>query len=89
MHLVKSSHKLPPPDCYPEYMRRSHSNDLRNGLTPGQERAIRAMLTAPSVAAAARQADVGQSTLRRWLREDDNFQTELRQIREELSRTPR
>ena len=64
-------------------MRRSHSNALRNGLTPGQERAIRAMLTARSVAAAARQADVGQSTLRRWLREDDNFQNELCQYREE------
>ena len=64
-------------------MRRSHSNVLRNGLTPGQERAISAMLTAPSIAAAARQADVGQSTLRRWLREDDNFQNELRQYREE------
>ncbi|MCH8869476.1 MAG: hypothetical protein IIC85_07175 [Chloroflexi bacterium] len=33
-------------------------------------------------AAAARQADVGQSTLRRWLREDDNFQEKLRQFRE-------
>ena len=41
------------------------------------------MLTARSVAAAARQADVGQSTLRRWLREDDNFQNELCQYREE------
>ncbi len=29
------------------------------------------MLTARSIAAAARQAEVGQSTLRRWLREDD------------------
>ena len=64
-------------------MKRSHSNALRNGLTLGQERALCALLTAPSVAAAARQAGVGQSTLRRWLREDDNFQTELRQIREE------
>ena len=44
---------------------------------------MRAMLTARSVAAAARQANVGQSTLRRWLREDDNFQTELRNYREE------
>ena len=32
---------------------------------------------------AARQANVGQSTLRRWLREDDNFQNELRQYRQE------
>ena len=59
------------------------SNVRRDGLTPGQERAIQAMLTARSIAAAARQADVGQSTLRRWLREDDNFQEKLRQLREE------
>ena len=41
------------------------------------------MLTARSVAAAARQANVGQSTLRRWLREDDNFEPELHRYREE------
>ena len=64
-------------------MSRSHSNVLLDGLTPGQERAIRAMLTARSIAAAARQADVGQSTLRRWIREDDNFQNKLRQYREQ------
>ena len=59
------------------------SNVRNDGLTPGQERAIRTMLTARSIAAAARQANVGQSTLRRWLREDDNFQNKLRQLREE------
>ena len=64
-------------------MNKCRSNVRRDGLTPGQERAIRAMLTARSIAAAARQADVGQSTLRRWLREDDNFQNKLRQLREE------
>ena len=50
------------------------SNARLDGLTPGQERAIITMLTARSTAAAARQADVGQSTLRRWIREDNNFQ---------------
>ena len=64
-------------------MNKCRSNVRRDGLTPGQERAIRAMLTARSIAAAARQADVGQSTLRRWLREDDNFQNKLRQFREQ------
>ena len=64
-------------------MSRAYSNVLRDGLTPSQERAIRALLTARSVAAAARQANVGQSTLRRWLREDDNFQNDLRQYRQE------
>ena len=34
-------------------------------------------------AAAARQAGVAQSTPRRWLREDDNFQNKLRQFREQ------
>ena len=63
-------------------MNKCRSNVCRDGLTPGQERAIQAMLTARSIAAAARQADVGQSTLRRWLREDDNFQEKLCQFRE-------
>ena len=61
-----------------------NSSNVRNdGLTPSQERAIEALLTARSVAAAARDADVGESTLRRWLREDKNFQSKLRGIREE------
>ena len=64
-------------------MSKCRSNVRNDGLTPSQERAIQAMLTARSIAAAARQADVGQSTLRRWLREDDNFQNKLRQFREQ------
>ena len=63
-------------------MNKCRSNVRIDGLTPGQERTIRAMLTARSIAA-ARQADVGQSTLRRWLREDHNFQNKLRQFREQ------
>ena len=64
-------------------MNKCRSNVRRDGLTPGQERAVQAMLTARSIAAAARQANVGQSTLRRWLREDNNFQNKLRQFREQ------
>ena len=64
-------------------MNKCRSNVRRDGLTPGQERAIQAMITERSIAAAARQADVRQSTLRRWLREDDNFQEKLRQFREQ------
>ena len=61
-----------------------NSSNVRNdGLTPSQERAIEALLTARSIAAAAREANVGESTLRRWLREDKNFQRKLRGIREE------
>ena len=59
------------------------SNDRDDGLTPSQERAVTAMLTARSIAAAARAADVGESSLRRWLRQDENFQTKLRGLREE------
>ncbi len=59
------------------------SNDRNDGLTPSQERAIEALLASRSIAAAARQAEVGESSLRRWLREDDNFQNKLRRIREQ------
>ncbi len=61
----------------------NQSNDRNDGLTPSQERAIEAMLASRSIAAAARQAKVGESSLRRWLREDDNFQDKLRRLREE------
>ena len=61
-----------------------NSSNVRNdGLTPLQERAIEALLAAPSIAAAARDADVCESSLRRWLREDENFQGKLRGPREE------
>jgi transposase-like protein len=52
-------------------------------LRLSQDRAITALLQCRSVAAAARQAKVGQSTLRRWLREDQDFQTALRCLREQ------
>jgi transposase-like protein len=53
------------------------------GLRLSQQRAITALLQCRSVAAAAKQAGVGQSTLRRWLREDEDFQTALRCLREQ------
>ncbi len=55
----------------------------RDAVTQSQKRALMALLEARSVAAAARKARVGDSTLRRWLREDEGFQTKLRQLREE------
>ena len=59
------------------------SNVRNDGLTPSQERAIEALLTARSIAAAARQAEVGESSIRRWLREDNNFQDKLPGLPEE------
>jgi len=43
----------------------NHGNHL-NGLTTRQDRAIAALLESPSIAAAARKAEVGESTLRQW-----------------------
>ena len=44
----------------------TNSSNVRNdGLTPSQERAIEALLTARSIAAAAREAHVGESTCNR------------------------
>ena len=59
-----------------------------DGLTTRQDRALKALLDSPSIVAAARKAEVGESTLRLWLREDENFQAKLRHLREEtLSHT--
>ena len=52
-------------------------------LKPSQERALVALLECRSIAAAARQAQVGDRTLRRWLHEDVHFQTRLRQLSQE------
>ena len=49
-------------------------------LKPSQERALVALVECRSIAAAARQAQVGDRTLRRWLHEDARFQTRLRQL---------
>jgi hypothetical protein len=51
-----------------------------NGLSNRRDRALMALLEPPSIAA-AREADVGESTLRQWLREDENFQAMLRLVR--------
>jgi hypothetical protein len=53
------------------------------GLMASQERAIAALLDSRTIVAAAQKAEIGESTLRRWLREDELFQTKLRQLREE------
>ncbi len=52
-------------------------------LTPAQERAVTALLGSRSIAAAARQAGVPERTLHRWLRQDKDFQDELRHLRQQ------
>src|SRR5690349_516513 len=52
-------------------------------LNRKQEAAIAALLTAPTVTAAAGQAGVGERTLRRWLASPD-FRTAYRQARRDL-----
>ena len=42
-----------------------------------------ALLLAHSVAAAARRSGVSERSIHRWLRQDKQFQTRLRQLREE------
>jgi hypothetical protein len=54
-----------------------------NGLTPAQSRAVAALLSERDVAAAAIKAKVGDSTLRRWLR-DPAFRQELLQAQREI-----
>ena len=44
-------------------------------MTGRKEKAVAALIRAPTQATAAKEAGVGVSTLRRWLREDEEFQT--------------
>jgi hypothetical protein len=52
-------------------------------LTRAQEAAILAMLSEPSIAAAAEKAGVGERTVHRWLKEDPLFVAEYRRARRE------
>jgi len=47
----------------------NHGNH-QNGLITRQRRALMTLLESPSTVAAASKAEVGESTLRQWLRED-------------------
>src|SRR4051812_23246340 len=52
-----------------------------DGLTPRQHAALSALLTSKTIGAAARQAKVGEATLRRWLTSDLAFQRAYRAAR--------
>jgi len=52
-------------------------------LTPIQQKAISALLMSRTYSEAARSAGVDRSTIYRWIRQDENFRTELRNARRE------
>ena len=54
----------------------------KSGLTFRQQAALSIIAATPTIAQAAHQAGIGESTLYRWL-EDDHFRVELARIREE------
>jgi uncharacterized protein (UPF0147 family) len=49
-----------------------------------QRKAIRALLSAPSIVAAAEASGIGESTIRRWISEDSTFRNALREAEREL-----
>ncbi len=59
----------------------THSTVPDQRLTKSQERAITALLESPSIESAARRAGVELTSLRRWMREDEGFQSRMTAIR--------
>lgn len=59
----------------------THSTVPDQRLTKSQERAIAALLESPSIESAARRAGVELTSLRRWMREDEGFQSRMSEIR--------
>ena len=53
-------------------------------LSTRKVRALVALLDSSSAAAAARKANVGERSIRRWIKEDASFRLKLRELRTEL-----
>jgi hypothetical protein len=72
----------PLPAMRPKWAGRGQGDQLeqRKALLPRQRQAIEALLSQPSVRAAASAAHVGYRTLRRWLIDDRRFQEELSRL---------
>lgn len=70
---ARSGHEIHPEETGPEPQSRN--------LKPNQHQALAALLEQRSIAAAARKTGIGERTIRRWLREDLDFQDELREMR--------
>lgn len=62
-----------------EILDRQTKTSKTAGLKPSQVRALAALFDSPSIVAAARKAEVGERTLRRWISENERFKTALRQ----------
>ncbi len=87
--LAKNGHVGPMFELLPP-SKEEESGDQREGddpkqpsLTPGQNLALPALLTCPTIRAAAKQAGVSERSMRRWMHEDEHFQKKLRQLRNE------
>ena len=74
----------PTPENRPEWAEMSENERVfeKPDLTFRQQSALPLIAVSPSVAQAARASGIGESTLRRWL-EDDNFRDELTRLRQE------
>ena len=59
------------------------SGDPEPALTQRQQLALLGMLSARSVAGAARQSGVSERSIHRWLGDDKAFQAKLRQLRQQ------
>ncbi len=53
-------------------------------MTAAQKRALAALIQGPTIEAAAKAANVGYTTLRRWLKDNKDFQTAYRASMSEL-----
>jgi len=53
----------------------------RTGLNSRQTRALQAILASPSLAEAARRSGIGEATIRRWMRQDAEFQESVAEAR--------
>jgi hypothetical protein len=60
-----------------------HKEKAHKSSDTNKDRALAALLESRTIVAAAQKAQVGESTLRRWLREDEEFQQKLRQRRQQ------
>ena len=59
------------------------AEEKTSGLTPKQEQAIQALLTEPTIKAAAKKSGAGETTIFRWLQQSE-FQAAYREGRKQL-----